>query len=354
VAALTPRDATDRNAWFAAFEACFAAAVPHPDQIKQRHFRIGGLLLRFDFASDCTHRIVCPAFEHLAASESDAEPDFTIQVFSEHDSSRPLPPPPASLEHFSPRGDIHGFNTEWLKASFQPFGKILSACHLPERRAIVCYGSPESIYNFERAAPIRPLLGWIMRSQRRQLVHAGAVAWKQNGLLLGGKGGVGKSNSALACLLGGLDFLSDDFCAVVSHPEPTAYSLYATARTRRSDFARLPALAQLAHQFDQSPQDKELYLLAAHFPRQMVASCRLKAILIPNVDSGRCIGLEPISSTETLLALAPVTTTLLPDADSEVLANLGALARALPAYRFHLGDNSARIPGFVRSFLDSQ
>ena len=347
-------DAPDRAAWFAELEACFATATPLSDQVEQRCFRMGGLLLRLRFAGCRAQRIVCPAFEHLASHESAPEPDFTLQIFSQSDSPLPLPPPPAHLEDFSPRGDIQGFNTDWLKACFQPFGRILSACLLPERRAVVCYGDPGSIYNFERAAPLRPLLSWIMRSQGRQLVHAGAVALDGKGLLLGGKGGSGKSNTALACLLGGLDFLSDDFCAVVSQPEPTAYSLYATARTRRSDFARLPELARLADQSDLLPQDKELYYLAPAFPRQTVASCRLKAILIPQVGTGRSIGLEPISSREALLSLAPVTTSLLPDAGPEVLLNLGSLVRALPAYRLHLGDNSAQIPGFIRAFLAAQ
>lgn len=353
-AAPPPPAALDRHAWFAALEACFAAAAPHPDEVEQRCFHISGLLLRLRFAGGRAQRIVCPAIEHLASHEPAAEPDFTLQIFCQSDSLLPLPPPPAALEDFSPRGDIQGFNTDWLKASFQPFGKILSACLLPERRAVVCYGDPDSIYNFERAAPLRPLLSWIMRSQGRQLVHAGAVALDGTGLLLGGKGGSGKSNTALACLIGGLDFLSDDFCAVASQPEPIAYSLYATARTRRSDFARLPDLARLADQSDLLPQDKELYYLAPAFPRQAVASCRLKAILIPQVGAGRSIGLEPISSREALLSLAPVTTTLLPDAGPEVLANLGALVRALPAYRLHLGDNAAQIPGFIRAFLTSQ
>lgn len=344
----------DRQAWFAAMEACFAAGSPHPDEVEQHSFHIGGLLLRLRFAGCRAQRIVCPAFEHLASREPAAEPDFTIQIFSQSDSPLPLPPPPATLRDFSPRGDIQGFNTVLLKVSYQAFGRILSACLLPERRAVVCYGDPDSIYNFERAAPLRPLLSWIMRSQGRQLVHAGAVALDGTGILLGGKGGSGKSNTALACLLGGLDFLSDDFCAVASQPEPTAYSLYATARTRRSDFARLPDLARLADQSDLLPQDKELYYLAPTFPRQTVASCRLKAILIPQVGTGRSIGLEPISSREALLSLAPVTTSLIPDAGPEVLANLGALVRALPAYRLHLGDDSAQIPGFIRAFLAAQ
>jgi hypothetical protein len=346
-------DAPDRAAWFAELGACFAAAVRHTGRVEERSFRVGGLLLRLRFAGEATQRIVCPAFEHLASQEPDATPDYTFHLFSQRDSPLLLPPPPAPLESFSPRGDIQGFNTEWLKASFQPFGKILSACHLPERRAVICYGEPDFIYNFERAAPLRPLLAWIMRARGRQLVHAGAVACQGEGILLGGKGGSGKSNTALACLLAGLDFLSDDFCAVASLPLPTAYSLFATARTRRTDFARLPDLARLADRSDPLPQDKELYFLAPAFPRQTIASCRIKAIFLPQVSTSRSIGLEPVSSREALLSLAPVTTTLLPDAGPEVLANLGALARSLPAYRLHLGNKNHAIPAFIRDFLAS-
>jgi len=350
----TQQNRVDSEHWYAELELRFESAA-HRVGTEDRWYRIGDLVMHLVFAGQGVQRIVCPAFEHLAIPTpddgSELKIDFTAQLFAEQDAGHRLPPPPVSLESFSARGDIAGLNNAACKASLQPFGKIISAYLVEQRRAVIYYGDLSSVYNFERASPLRSLLGWVMRGHGRQLVHAGVVSHLGQGLLLGGKGGSGKSNTALACLAADMEFLGDDFCSVASEPELTAYSLFGTGRTRTEDMERLPFLKSLFDRTESFPQDKELYLLARSFPKLLIPKCRLRAVLLPRVAVDRELSLEPASRREALLALAPITTTLLPDSGPEVIQNLGVLVRSLPAYRLYLGPDIAKVPHFLRQTI---
>jgi len=349
-----PFTTTTPELWFSELEECFENAARTTG--KDEHwYQIGGLTMRLSFAGASLQKIVCPAFEHLLLSDnsrnSKSVPDISIQLFNAKETELTLPGSPAKLQDFSPRGDIRGFNSETCKVAFQPFGKVISTYLVEMQRAVVCFGELDEVLNFERAAPMRALLGWIMRGFGKQLVHAAVVSHHGQGILLGGKSGSGKSNTALACLSAGLEYLSDDFCAVACEPKPTAYSLFSTARTLPKDQERLPFLDKIADRSDPRPQEKELYLLNRNFPGSIVSQCQLRAIVLPEIGSGSSIRLEPISRREALLALAPVTTTILPDAGPEVISSLSALVRSLPTYRLHLGSNIENVPPFIRETL---
>ena len=69
-----------------------------------------------------------------------------------------------------------------------------------------------------------------MEASGRQLVHAAAVGTDEGALLITGRGGVGKSTTALACLEAGMQFLGDDYVVVGLDPEPQVYRLYGSAK----------------------------------------------------------------------------------------------------------------------------
>src|SRR4029077_4802081 len=102
----------------------------------------------------------------------------------------------------------------------------------------------------EIAEPIRAILSWFMREHNRQLIHAAAVGNSDGGVLLIGRSGAGKSNTALCCLASDLQYAADDFCAVSVGSEPHVYSLYCTGKTHEVDWTRHPFLAALAPNLD--------------------------------------------------------------------------------------------------------
>ena len=71
--------------------------------------------------------------------------------------------------------------------------------------------SSERLSLYERGKPFRVLLSVWLHDRGVQVVHAALVARGDRGVLLPGRGGAGKTTSALTCLLAGFRYLGDDY-----------------------------------------------------------------------------------------------------------------------------------------------
>lgn len=337
--------------------AAFARAADASLPAEEHACTIAGLPVRIQIAGTVGASIVAPALAHLrdcpASASTPASRTLHVHVFDGLIPDGRMPGPPGRLENFTARGDVLGFDTERFKVAFQPFGRVLSAIDLERGMAYYWIGDPAGVMDFERAAPLRSILAWWLRQQGRQLLHAAAVGTAAGGVLLAGKGGSGKSNTALACLEAGLGYVSDDVCAVSTSPQPVAHSVFATGRTDARDWARLPFLEALAVRGGDRNHEKALYLLHPRYARQLLPAMPIRAILLPKIGTGRPFNVEPVARTETILALAPVTTTLLPGSGPEVFITTRELVRQVPCFRLDLGPEPARVVTWLREWLEA-
>lgn len=348
-----------RETWFRALEESFLrcpAALPRVES----WYRICGLPVRLLSVGPAPLDVVDRAIRHLrlaarptTTAGASAEASLTVLLFDGADAAVAVPPPPGRLEDFTARGDILGFNTDRFKAAFQPFGRILSAFDAERGLGICCFGAADKVLSFEKAAPLRSMIAWWARLHGFQVMHAAVVGRSDGGLMLAGKGGSGKSNTSLACLATSMGFAGDDVCAVgIEDDGPVAHSLYATARTRPQDWVRLPFLEALSHQAVGTGEDeKALYYLLPAFARQVIRRVPVRAILLPKVVGGPSSRLLPASQTAALLAIAPVTATLLPDAGPEVFESVGRLVRRVPCYELQLGTDVAGLQATLTDLL---
>jgi hypothetical protein len=330
------------NAWAQANESV-------ADSI-DRNYLIAGLLIRFQFAGSALVPVIAPAFEHLRVTSPGSSPSFTIRLWDCASTGVLMPPPPCRLEGFTVRGEVRDFHDGQRHAAYQPSERILSVLDLNARVGVVCVASAREIAIPERAAPLRGLLSWLMRSNDRQLVHAAGVAAGESGVLIVGRGGAGKSNTAVGCLLAGLKYAADDFCAVSAAPVPTAHSLYSTAKLHRDGWAQIPYPPSNP---DDPDADKRCYYLHAKFAERLPANFRILAIVAPRRTANGCPTLEPISPRIPVLETASETSLMLPDAGAEVLSTLSHIARQVPCYRLDLGSHPHAIPSIISSLIDT-
>ena len=96
---------------------------------------------------------------------------------------------------------------------------------------------------WEGGAPFRRQLHWALAPDALP-VHAAAVGDARGAALLVGRGGSGKSSTAVACLAAGLGFLGDDYCILRFEPEPVVHSLYCSAKVTNEELPHLGALAE--------------------------------------------------------------------------------------------------------------
>jgi hypothetical protein len=282
----------------------------------QANLLMAGFGLRVIGEPDCLHPSL-QALMHLSGKVDN--PDLTIEV-------RPhLPELSGELGalHLHPDNPD---SAQWL--------------NLSARVAAVEYPLP--LRTYQQAAPYLPILKAFLQHHNITMLHAGAVALNNAAALLIGRGGSGKSTTALLCLEAGLDYLADDYCAFAG---TTVYSLYSSAKIHFADAARVNFI-ELNHNPD---FEKGYTMLFPRFQKQLRHAAPIRALVLPRV--GGRLGFEVISPQTALLALAPSTLFQLRDS-GEVLSKLAALVRNLPCFRLHLGDQPEAVPEAIKGLLE--
>jgi hypothetical protein len=339
-------DASHARAYLAAFaEACEHAL--HRAGAFSHELAVGSRRVCLQFAGDALEKLLFPALSHLRVASADAASgprDLTIQCWDGASTGVFPPRFPWRGADVRARGEIRGYNQDGVRTLFHggiaaPGGDFVALTMFDELTRVARFFvvRPEVVPWYERAAPLRTALHWGLRDAGRLLVHAGAIGSGGRGVLLVGPGGSGKSTTAVAALLDGLDYLGDDYVVLdLAAAEPVAHSLYCTAKLTSEAFGLLPELANPAwpasgdkHVLDVSP------LRGADAPNTL----KITAVVLPRLGRGGAEGavhLRPVKGGDGLLALAPSTIFQAPS-ERAALAPLARLIRTVPSYVLELG-----------------
>lgn len=349
--AAPPRERIDPYAFLRMVQHAFELAEQATNGAIVRHYTIGGYSVQLRFAGPALVPFLTAALEHLTSTAKDASL-LTICVWDSASTHTAMPPCPWRLNDQNSRGEIDGYNTEEIRTAYRPGAETLSMLDL--RRNIALYWTPDArtLPYYECGAPLLALLYWWMESRSRQLVHAGAVGTAKGGVLLVGKGGSGKSSTALSCLEAGLLYAGDDYCLIVVDPEPYAHSLYNSGKVGADDVPLFPLLASALSNAERLDSEKGLYFLHRCFPEQVSRGFPLRAIFLPRVTNSQETRLQKVSPSLSLRALAPSTIFQLPGAGQQAFSTLSRLVQRLPSYVLEVGSDRTRIPTAILRFLD--
>jgi hypothetical protein len=316
----------------------------------EQFYEIADLIVRIQFSgAGLLDRMAAP-FAHLECKPPKGEPHVTIRVWDASATGIAMPPPPCDIAGFTARGEFKGFCDGRYDAAYEPPGRILSVYDAEQSLALVCIADSDQLPTYLYAAPLRPLLGWIMSRHQRQLIHAASVGTRDGGVIIAGAGGAGKSNTALGSLRAGLSFVSDDFCAVSLDcgASPVVHSLYCSSRTHVRDWATLPF--PRANPKD-PPSERDLHYLQTHFADRIVRNFPIRAMIFPR-KVGDHPALRPISAASVIVQIAAQSASMLPNAGGEVLSRLTRILGALPTYQLDLGVTPTKIPIVIQDLIE--
>lgn len=354
---------TDRLAYFDAIYQSFETAAQQAGGATEHFYGIGGYTVCLKFAGSGLIPHVTPALSHLVALPT-ATPDLTVCLFDSVSTDQKLPLPIAILTHLlrtswfdflDPRREVKGFNSDRFRMSFHVGPNILSGLDTQRNLAVYWLEDAEKVPYWERGSPLQTILNWWMGRHQRQYIHAGAVGNASGGVLLAGKGGSGKSSTALACLQSDLTYASDDYCLIATDPEPYVYSLYNTAKLKGAvDLAeRFPHLTPLLSNGDRLNEEKAMVFLQKHYPEKLSLGFPIRAILLPCVTGKPETAVRSINAIQALKALAPSTLFQTTGTGQEAFQMMSTLVRKIPCYQLELGTNIAQIPEVISSLLTS-
>lgn len=183
------------------------------------------------------------------------------------------------------------------------------------------------------------MIQWWLEKHGGQLLHAAAVGNSDGAVLITGKGGSGKSTSALACLDRGMKYLGDDYVIVKKNPEPEVFSLYSTAKLNVEDLDRFPTLKKLAGERLRKNQEKDVMFLYPALKDQLVRSLPLKAVLTPEIQPAESTSIEPTSFWPIQRAMSFTTMSQLPGTGEHTQRYINELISRLPSFKLRPGKN---------------
>lgn len=332
--------------------------------VEERNFCLGGCGVRLRFAGGRWAGILTKALDHLQVREVSCPEHRQLTVFVIDGSIAPRNPllrcylkPLVDFwpQYTGPRGELLNLHGGSVAAFYQPGPDLLSIVDTEANLGFYWKRDLSPPPYYEAGSPMRSLLHAWMVKQGVQFVHGGAVGTESGGVLLAGKGGSGKSTSALACLNSSLKYASDDYCMITSREDGRSclYSLYNTAKLiGSSDLARFRNLESHVWNPERGPSDKVTIFLNESFPDTLISQFPLRAILIPRITGQTDTRIEPCGEGEALMALGPSSLAQLPTSGPRDLNFIGRLVRRTPCFRMNLGTDLVQIPQAIGQLLN--
>jgi hypothetical protein len=264
-------------------------------------------------------------------------------------------PPLPTREDGAAFGAKYYFGDDRLRAHFQPASGALSVLDGERSQAWYWFASAMELPSWERAASIRQILHWWLPRFGVFELHGGAIGTPEGGVLLVGRGGSGKSTTALLSLgVPGMRYVADDYVGVRVDPEPYAFSLYTSGKLEPNHAERLPLLTDAANSEQLHVDDKAVFYVNELFPENMAAGFPLRAVMLPSIVDRPETRAVPIPGALALAALAPSTLLQLHPPSDEGWAAMAELVRRVPCLRLEVGSDFDAIPREIVRWLEGE
>jgi hypothetical protein len=309
---------------------------------------IAGVRIRLSFAGTAMRERLLPA---LTSARDSGEADVTLRIWDCVSAALPAPDFPWRAEDLGPRGAIDVATGDLMRAAFTVGSSALSMLDLERGLGLFRARDARELPWYERAAPFRTLLHWILEWRGCRFVHAAAVATEHGGALLAGRGGSGKSTTAMLCVERGFAYAGDDYVGITTHDGPRAHAIFTSAKLSAASIAWLPFLRS-AIRVAPDGEEKGVAMLGDVVPQQLASTFPLRAIIVPHVQRTTRAHLRRIPGGEALRALAPTTLLQLPGNGADAFADLADLVRGVPAWSLALDDDRAAIPLLVARAIE--
>ena len=318
----------------------------------QYDYLVAGTRICLSFAGDKLVPLITPALAHLQVPP-DQPAALTICIWDSESTGVSMEPPPFERDCFTDRGDIWGFNSPRIKTAFHWVENSVNVMDLEKKTGVFWIQTDRLLPFWVCASPLRTLFHWWMEKNDLQLLHAAAVGTDQGAVLITGKGGVGKSTSALSCLKAGLHYAADDYLIVGAEPEPSVYSLYCTAKVNAEDVAAFEQYRELIGNARNLKEEKAVLFLYPHLADQLRTRMPLKAVFTPQITNEEATRICPTPYWNIQRAMAFTTMSQLPGVGRHTHEFINRFCTKLPFYRLSLGNRIDLIPNAIEDFLTS-
>jgi hypothetical protein len=321
---------------------------PEQAPLETRYIAVGGRKIRLNFYTRRGASFVMPAFRHLER-EVIGEPSLTVTICDAHSATDAFRRSPWREEIEASRDKILMLNADAFHMQYNPDTTIYSLIDVEAKQAFYYANDFDTVPYYEQSAPLKFILHWWSEAQGFCLVHAAAVGVGDTGVLIVGRGGSGKSTTAVSAALHGLRYAGDDYVVLSHQSEPSALSIYCSGKVNGDVLAGLPVLQPHIVNPDRQATDKALVFLGEPFRSVWTESVQLKAIIATKITGGK-VSLRQSPATLIFAEIASSTIFQMPGSGSRTLAALKKLFQELPVYTLELDVDLAVNAGMIHDF----
>jgi hypothetical protein len=318
----------------------------------RRHFRMAEAELEFRLAHPAIGPLFCDALAHIEIVPQ-GEPDFTFHIWDQASSGIEHPPACWDLDELYGHGEIAAVIDDERYLQVDLNRAMVVAADRRLRKAAVWLRSPAHLAEWEYATPLVTLINWWASGSGRLNIHAGAVGRPDGGILIVGRPGAGKSNTAIACLDSDLFYAADDHCLLDTKGSPSIASIYSSAKLYESDLQRFPIFQPCKENAARTHVGKAIFFLDRIVPDRLSPGFPIRAVVLPKPSGRRDTALRPMPASAALLLLGPYNALRWPTGGRTSLASLAATLRSLPCFCLETGTDMSQIPKTIASLLDT-
>lgn len=308
-----------------------------------QRYLIGGFQVEIHYESESLYDYFNVALAHL---QSERGSQVNFEIFAR--DHQKLPQPFWDWSNIDNQGNLA--DSGRVSINYENWTGMLRLFDPIEGVGVFWIRELASIPIWHRSFPFRTLLTRFFEHTSIQPVHSAAVALQGKALLLAGASGSGKSSTALASLLNGLDFLGDDF-NLVDVDSLIIHSLYGIAKLEKHQLQEFPSLRKLPGIGD---DDKDQIEVARHFPDKTARKAQLKAVIFPKIGGANTSSITAIPAQRALQEMSRSTLELLPGNRVSHFHKLGKICRTLPCYSLTLSADYEEIVDTLRNFLKNE
>lgn len=308
-----------------------------------RTYTIAGKTIAVHYYGDTGNEAFSLALSHHTSSTQ--KPDLVIHAWDTKAAGELMPPPWSDKKFTSNTIDENFFGI------YVSGEESLNFYDPATKTGYFWIHDAQRMPDWSLGAPFRTILHWFLHAEKIHFLHGAVVGHNGSSVLLTAKSGSGKSTTALASLLSGMEYVGDDYVAMTNESDVLAHSLYSSAKVTRNGLTLFPELAPHVWNPNFSEREKAVLFLAHAFNEQIRSSLPITAILIPKI-TGTETRIVPATKMEALVAAAPTTLLQLPLAETNKLAVLKQIIEQVPCYFLELGPDIRAIPNVIKDFLD--
>jgi hypothetical protein len=340
--------------------ARFAKAIASSGQSIERHFQIADATITLQFADKKSSISFCQAIAHLEIERSNAS-DLKVFIwdkFTSGISAEGLPKESTTL--FVPNNEIADKHSNEITMSSSGDEKMVyesgyqsfSLFDLQKKRAVFWCENANALPNHFYGAPLRTILQWWSETRGLNLVHGGGIGGLSGGVLISGRGGIGKSTVCLSTLDSDLLYAGDDYVAIDIGGSNTLYSIYNSGKLSADSLAKVPEIRKRIMNPKELSHEKGIVFIHSGWPEKMIKSFTLKAILVPSLSDQKEASLSKMRSGEALRAIAPSTMFQLRGDNRTTFTALGELVRSIPCFKLELGRSMGNVPSIITELIN--